>query len=384
MDKNKRRDWLMAGQLIILMYMMTVVGYNTLDTDLGLIMAKHTEYFMILAGIGVLLLFGLEFIYSKPWIRASILLIMIITCFLMAADGIAQLNAAIWFFSIVYAVIVVIVYMISLFKNKDKTIKNKKTEIGSKVLPIGAVLEKEYNKSILLQIIMTLISIAFLSVWIWVWNQNFMLGIFIVFIVNMASFITIALTCNSFLKSVNKLEATTNYSQFESEITQYLNSNLHADTKSYIQTIQTNALFAVDLEKGLSLFEAIEVPKFKTYKHLYDAVLIYYYVNKKDEKMAFESFNVFKGKSKNKVMIKRAEMVLNVEFNNNEILDIQTIFRVDDEKRLFSKIVNAWTLMKYYHTRDMNDLAYKYAKVILDNHHDLEEVKKDALAIMKE
>ncbi|CCV64718.1 hypothetical protein BN85411410 [Alteracholeplasma palmae J233] len=381
--KKKNISVVMGIQLVILMYMMSVTFYNRLDSEIGLIMSDTTKYNMIIGGISVIGLYLLEFKWSRPIKRGILLFVMVIAILYVIPEGITTVNASIWLFSIIYTIVLVIIYcfsIFSIFSKKDKELAEEPEK--NKTYRFGIYSKKQ--KSILDNslVVSMIAAIIFLTLWIILFKQNIYTGVYIIAGVIFIENLVIMLIFNPFLKAMREFERTANFEKFEIKLNEILEENLDPEIRAQVELAKANYLYLFDLEQGLELFENIDSSKINKYKLFYQYVEFYHYLNKGDYKTATNKLQVLS--IRNNKITKLMKTHLIILTTTITIDDIEKKLEVKNKRKIVTRLINANVLMKYHHTRNNREDALKYAHMILNEKHDLHQLIENANKVIND
>ena len=183
-------------------------------------------------------------------------------------------------------------------------------------------------------------------------------------------------------KTVWKFNKEINFANFEKEMLEMISHDyLHPDSKSYLQCFYANYMTLYDKEKSLQYFENIKEPKHKAYKRTYDLISLYHSLNKRDEEEFYKKLEQFKIKYPKFKNFSRVETSAIVFLKDEKIDNVEEVYNTVKGSNI-QKLINANTLMVYYHTR--NDLvkAKLYAQYIIEHGNDLKYTVEKANEII--
>lgn len=374
--------FLIVIELIISIVLCALFIIGDVDEEAGLILNNKIIYLPIILSTTLLLLFALEFIKARPYIRLSILVFSFFICLLMN-DSLSVLNASICFFAFIY----VIVCVFAILKNKPITFTVSKAELGGKkCLPFNIFSKKEL---VITYIFFILISISVIGecifikgVWLFIFLFITILAIFILFVV-------LLLKINPFNNALKAINKDLSFEKFINLISAIQNGKdvLHPETDNYLQIIKANYYFVFDSNKGFEIFENTHEPddKYKSYKDMYCMVKCIYHLNKgdlsslKDEIKKYEEL-----KNYNRNFVNQIKFIQEIIFGVNEINNIENIFPAQGNRLRFQNCTNAYYLMNYYYKREKLDNAKKYAELIISMKTDFAEYNNYAQKIIDE
>lgn len=253
----------------------------------------------------------------------------------------------------------------------------------NKTLPLGQFGQKHNKILKLIMIVGAVLGIIFMCIWTFVLKKNFFIGVLIFAVLFFVIYLIAIIKLDPTKKLIHKLEIEGDYKGYRKMIDEILSNNLHPETRSFVQTLLVNTLYAVDLEEAYSIFETIKRPTQKNYLPIYESIELLYYFNKENYDKYHELLEQYKLQSPNNIQFYESLERLDKLNNTKEIIpDIETYYPYNTANK-FLNIVSLHKLMKYYFIREDYIKAKEYAKNILDLNTDFHETNKDAKEVLE-
>lgn len=334
----------------------------------GIEMSQNLSYIC-----GFFLAFSLIFCFAEYVYDVSLLKIFVMfTCLFVAM--LPLINKNFLFLNLIFsfsAPIFMIIIVVNAFLYQRK-IKKPKT------LPVGYVSLTNLKQNKLFFAIVVINLILLYEVLSQVYELNIFL-IILSFIIIGGCVGFISLMLNPFNKLVNNFQSTCDFEAFEKQVNEYLQNNLHPDTKIYLNLIKVNYLLAIDREEGFKLFESLDQLTTKAYINFYKLITLIYYQYKKDygrveELLADPSYRRLGNK-------KTIIAMRNKVFGSLDVIENIEMFYAEKGSK-FAILNNQYIKMNYYYKRDNFDMAKTYASRIINNGPTLLEYVKEAKEIL--
>lgn len=370
MKKKGNLMILRAAEVLLSLVIATALFWGTADEESGLILSSGIAWLPSVLASVVFLLLLLEFFRSRPWVRAVYLAIVLLTLLLSINEGLAFVNAAVWLFFTVYAVLA-LVALIRTKRGSEKEPENR----AEKTYSLGFFSKRQSVLSISSTVLFVLL-IGALTILFLHYSYPVPLFAFLIFLVLFAylccMFFTISKeTPSAVLKRFNR---DCRYEELKRSLEKMLSRPLHPDDRSYVEILLTSACSLVDLEETKQRFSTIVRPSQKNYRILYDMLRIDLMLT---DKMAEEAENAIcrfqetYPRNKNGEYLNRARLILTTE---EAILSVETYYPVNT-KNPYLNIVNANMLLNYYRVRKNWEKARIYAEKILNQPSDFTELR---------
>ena len=367
-------SYILTIELIISLTIASLVLFYGNSDTIGLVLPKSIIYLPLILFVILIFFFLLEFI-KKRRIGRLIYFIMSIWLINLMNSSIEMLNQAIWFFSLIYTIIVLVPF------TKSKTTIRKND--SKKELPVTIYSKQHLKLNNLLLFIVFVFDAGFL----WIWYRELMLpmvlGLVIAFIISFVGIVYVSILINPLSKPIRLMNNEVKFNEAY-ELLENLKSNemLHQDNIEYIKIFQSDYYALVDKKKSIELFENIKEPNFKEYKKVYNLLKFCYFLNKNEFENAKEQLKLIEKKHfYNKNGLKRLSIMLSISLGEN--VENVDLYYKTNTKMKFLNVINALNLMTYYETKGELDKAKENAKVILEHGKELTETYNKAMEIMK-
>ena len=369
--KNKLLN-IRLSQIIIAVIISLFAVFGEL-TDDGLMLNDFLKYLPPIFGISIVILALFELFYCFPIVRLLYLLLTssISIAFALNGDGIYEVDAVIWVFTIIYFVLT----LISLSKLKKIPLKKK----SKPTLPSGFYAAKDMVCFAIFGLVFYVT--AFFCAGLGYIMESPIFLIFIVVILFVLGFI-FSIT-NKLSRTLNKFSKTADYEGFMKEVDKIIeNNNLHTEAIKHLRLLQVNYSFLADKEKAFEIFTSIEEPTGKNYKMFYKVIEILYYVNQDNFEKAKELFSDFEFKyPRRKKQILGLKNTLINYGTTEEIKDVEKKYPMKSTK--VNNLIYASALMTYYKRRNNIQKAKYYACYIKNNTTQFHEIIKEAEEVIK-
>ncbi|MGM9970815.1 MAG: hypothetical protein ACI35W_00195 [Anaeroplasmataceae bacterium] len=354
--------------IILSLILVSLPLFFKLDSEVGLIIEKPICYIPIVIFSALFILCCVEFIRSRPFVRIIYLFIAMFSLITLIKDGIEQINASIWFFSIIY----VILTIVSIFRGKES---------DKFILPVGMVSLKQTLITYGILIAAVILSIAFYYWWWVILGKNFFGGILIIFAFLMIIYIPVLVFLNPFRRIVNDFNNNPNYNTFSSEVNKLLENNLNSDTRIYVNSILCNYMYYKNPDEAIALFNSLERPKNKAYASIYDNVSISNELFSQNYDKAMELIAYLEQNPKTAPNAVAYRNYISI-YNTTDYLDnIEGICPTNTTNK-YLNIINEFNLMNYYNIRGYKDDAVNLANKLLDYSLDLDYINEKASKII--
>ena len=364
-------------ELLIALVGMFSYSFGYVDEDFGLFLDGWLVYLPTFIMVLITLFISLEMIVTKSFVKRIIYVVFAFLVSVMMYNDrglVSEYNAGLWVFSVPYAIIMIIVIAMSIFKAPSNNTKEKTT------LSVGVIDQKQFIISFICLILMVLIMISS-SFWSKYIPIPSIITEIIVAILALVIFLFILIKTNKLGKALKLVNYELNYGLFKQEINKIKLNNIHPETLNYLNLILANYSYPVDEEESFTYFEGCFKPTNKAYINLYNIVKTIYHINKNEFDEAKLMIDELRQKKANAKLVLNLELILRIDTTDDIIENIESYFPIDNKLKI-NNIINSQTLMKYYHSRGDMDNAKKYANLILSYNSDFTHIKNEALKVI--
>lgn len=383
---NKKNNPLLNLRILQLIITLIIFSSITLIKDdiEEFILPNVFQYLQIvLAGVWVLL-YIMEWRYKKAYARL-IFFAMAIIYIIAQVKAINELNSAIWIFSLIYAVIMIVVVLLT----KTPPISSDSNEESNfKTLPFG-IFNKKQGFISLIYSIAGIVFIVLSTVLIKKYTSFSFLYITIpLSIIFFIVLIYISIKTSPLNIILNNMNRTCEYNEMMEEFSKLKENNLHEESLVLIKVCEANYTMVVDMDKANFIWNEIKDKELsnKGYVSIFLQVEIGIAINNKEYELAVKLINEFETKFQKikniKTITNKYLNLIKSEQTEEEITNIEELFPLNDIL-LFTNINNAHTLMCYYHKQNIESETKKeLAKYIIKSAPELLILVQDAQNIL--
>lgn len=354
-----------------------------IDTNIGLIMPEDKEWLPLILFTLVFILYLLEFITLPAWKRIIFFLFAALVFTFMGLESMGNMNAAIVMVSFIYMIILIVslartgVHLKSLGKEPNPNFGIQKTTSIKGKLSVAYVSKKHRNSAYLSLFLSILIGSCFLILFLYLKLYPILVIILYILII-IILYLLLSILINPLRKVLKQINDSAEFGRFERTLQEFYKEPLHPDMVSYLSTIQANYLFAVDMEKGLKLFEGITKPTFPLYLLIYTQVEVLYFINTGQWTKGKEAIQAAKEKyPKQASIFDTYRRTLQIFSTDDYIANIEAFYPITTKQK-FLNLSNAYVLLMYFYSRNEKQKALSYADYILRNTTELLEYRKAA------
>jgi hypothetical protein len=356
-------------QLAIAIYLSSLAVYGV-SIDDGIFVPEAITYLPIILNCILILLCALEFLHVKPIVRLLYLFIAFIISLSSMGESMAYLNASVWLFGIITALVTLV--SLILAKGQLKRESEKRGKSGQGTLPLFYYCKSDYILTIILGVIAGIILVALIFIYQLLVPAEWKWTIFFPVCADIFCAIFVSYIINHFRKCVSGMDKTCDYSSFIASSEKLKEEKLNPEAYKYVSAIQVFYSLGCDMSYADKLMENFQPATAKSIKGYCDVVNIYYLIFKGEYAKAGEALYISRMSSPVNKMLDVANKML-IAFNaEEEVSDIQITFPVNT-KHVYKNIFNAVVLMRYYAKRGDNVTAKNYANIILSGNPQLKE-----------
>lgn len=188
---------------------------------------------------------------------------------------------------------------------------------------------------------------------------------------------------NVLINTLNEFYDTLDYEACEKKIIELYKQPLHSESRKQLMLHQVNLLLVIDLKRACEIFDLIEKPTLKSNIGLYKTIELLIKINKNENDNLLETINQLEKEHTdffNKQSVKTLKRTYEIQFTQNEIIDIEK--NINKSMKKFIKILDYNNLMIYYNVRNNIEKAKEYANKILEFNTNFHELNKQAKNIL--
>lgn len=366
---------LRAVQLALALFIAATLFLGDFDEETGLILSDGLKYLpAVFSGI-ILVLFCLEFVNARPWIRLVYLILAILIC-LMMTESLELFNMTAWLCGFIYLWFVLVALI------RTRPLLQIKAKIPYKnCLPVGVYTRRSQvcTAVYIVALVAAACGCVLLNEFCDVSTYYTLPPVIAVFIAIMLLYL---LKFNAMAKLLSFVNRELSFEKFDTYMSALLKSNLHPETINYLNILRSNYLFAYDKEAGMELFSTVFKPESKSFLPMYEIINIVYLINKGDREEAEAAVRAYGQKHPaSRRQLAQLELMLKIHFSDAEIIGIENLLPVNT-KIPFNNLSDMIELMTYYFKHGNVGKAQEYARKFLAVDCDFLHWKSEAEAVL--
>ena len=371
----------LIGELLLTIVII-IIGLNGTITETGLIIDGFFAYVPVILLSVIFVLHMLELVtknrHKLSFIRTFLLVLTFVLVLAIMDDPIDFINVIILGMMFIYAIVVTIT-LIFVGKHQEK-----KPEVKLSTMPAGWFEPKYYYSFLTATILLTILSIVFI---LFSNYRNWLTrSIYSIIIIFLTLFMISYIQVFRLVKKLIKYEKTLNFDELMNHINKLRKNKLAEDSRAYLDLIEVDYLFNIDLNKAIEIFNNIKKPEHLQYKLTYDLISLCVAINAKDYSLYDHYYEITTNdfaKIKGGVWLKnlkRIKLIKELMAEERCNPEIEQIFKLD-QRTMFSSLNCAMVLVQYYKLKGEEENMTKYIKFIKDNGSGLKQLMADINSI---
>lgn len=201
-------------------------------------------------------------VYSKPYFRSFLLLLILISVLISIRYGLDVINDILTILLLLYFGMVLVQFILMMRKEKKAlntpAEERKAKEQASKTLPAGVF---SFSQQAVAYIIMLGVAVGLVLALLLLPGWFKLLGLLVGIIALIGGFILFAyLNNNRFKKFLSLFEQNLDYEAFDIAAKKYEANNLHEDTRNFLRIIRANYLSLIDRKQAMEYYSKYSTP----------------------------------------------------------------------------------------------------------------------------